>query len=179
MRTELRSNRWGVSGRSGRREDLRFLTGRGRYVADLALEHAAHLAVVRSPHACARTVRVAADPARAQPGVLGVFTLADLPELDRETGAVSVLAYHAVHDAGHEINPLVVEGQTQGGAVQGIGASCDSPSPLNPLGLKGTGEGSAVPGPAAIANAVADALGAGGPEITEVPIRARMLAHRS
>src|SRR5207245_866182 len=27
------------------------------------------------------------------------------------------------HDAGHEINPLVVEGQTQGGAVQGIGAA--------------------------------------------------------
>jgi carbon-monoxide dehydrogenase large subunit len=132
-------------------------------------------------------------------------------EVDRETGAVTVLAYHAVHDAGHEINPLVVAGQTQGGAVQGIGAalseeivydasgqlltgtlmeyappradtvplidvaSCDSPSPLNPLGFKGTGEGSAVPGPAVIANAVADALGADGPEITEVPIRAHTL----
>ncbi len=129
-------------------------------------------------------------------------------EVDRETGAVTVLGYHAVHDAGHEINPLIVEGQTQGGAVQGIGAalweevvydasgqlltrtlmdyalpradavppievtSRDSPSPLNPLGLKGTGEGSAVPGPAAIANAVADALGAGAPEITGVPLRA-------
>jgi carbon-monoxide dehydrogenase large subunit len=133
-------------------------------------------------------------------------------EVDRETGAVTVLGYHAVHDAGHEINPLVVAGQTQGGAVQGIGASlteeivydangqllsgtlmeygppradavpsidvasCDSPSPLNPLGLKGTGEGSAVPGPAAIANAVADALradlGALGSDITRVPLRA-------
>ena len=136
-------------------------------------------------------------------------------EVDGETGAVRVLAYHAVHDAGHEINPLVVEGQTQGGAVQGIGAalgeeivydasgqvltgslmdyalpradsvpaigvaSSDSPSPLNPLGLKGTGEGSAVPGPAAIANAVADALGPGGPEIIAVPIRARELARPS
>jgi carbon-monoxide dehydrogenase large subunit len=124
---------------------------------------------------------------------------------------VRVLAYHAVHDAGHEINPLIVEGQTHGGAVQGIGtalseeivydtsgqlvtgtlmeyappradsvpmiavASCDSPSPLNPLGVKGTGEGSAVPGPAAIANAVADALGADAPEITQVPIRAHTL----
>ena len=136
-------------------------------------------------------------------------------EVDGETGAVSVLAYHAVHDAGREINPLVVEGQTQGGAVQGIGAalgeeivydasgqvltgtlmdyplpradgvppigvaSCDSPSPLNPHGFKGTGEGSAVPGPAAIANAVADALGAGRPEIVEAPIRSRDLAFRS
>jgi aerobic carbon-monoxide dehydrogenase large subunit len=58
-------------------------------------------------------------------------------------------------------------------------ASCDSPSPLNPLGFKGTGEGSAVPGPAAIANAVADALGVDRGEIVEVPIRARDLALRS
>ena len=35
-----------------------------------------------------------------------------------------------------------------------------------------------LPGPAVIANAVADALGAGGDEITEVPIRARALARR-
>jgi carbon-monoxide dehydrogenase large subunit len=55
-------------------------------------------------------------------------------------------------------------------------ASCDSPSPLNPLGVKGTGEGSAVPGPAAIANAVADALGPDAPEILEMPVRATMLA---
>jgi CO/xanthine dehydrogenase Mo-binding subunit len=134
-------------------------------------------------------------------------------EVDPHTGQVEVLAYHAVHDAGHEINPLIVEGQTQGGAVQGIGAalseaivydeagqlltgslmdyglpradgvppievaSVDAPSPLNPLHLKGTGEGSAVPGPAAIANAVADALG-DGVEITECPLRAETLARR-
>jgi carbon-monoxide dehydrogenase large subunit len=130
-------------------------------------------------------------------------------EVDPSTGNVDLLAYHAVHDAGHEINPLIVEGQTQGGAVQGIGAGLseeivydesgqlltgtlmeyglpradsvpgidvagvDSPSPLNPLHLKGTGEGSAVPGPAAIANAVADALGI---EITECPLRAQAIA---
>ena len=65
-------------------------------------------------------------------------------------------------------------------SVPAIGfASCDSPSPLNPLGLKGTGEGSAVPGPAAIANAVADALGPGGSEIIAVPIRAQELARPS
>jgi carbon-monoxide dehydrogenase large subunit len=133
-------------------------------------------------------------------------------EVDRATGAVSVLAYHAAHDAGREINPMIVEGQSHGGAVQGIGAalteeivydatgqmltgtlmeyalpradgvpsidvaSCDSPSPLNPLGLKGTGEGSAVPGPAAIANAVADALADYDVEITDVPIRPNELA---
>src|SRR5713226_10357694 len=64
-----------------RREDLRFLTGRGCYVADLALDHAAHVAVVRSLHAHARILRVDASAARALSGVLGVFTLDDLPEL--------------------------------------------------------------------------------------------------
>jgi CO/xanthine dehydrogenase Mo-binding subunit len=44
-------------------------------------------------------------------------------EVDPHTGRVDVLAYHAVHDAGHEINPMIVEGQTQGGVVQGIGAA--------------------------------------------------------
>jgi CO/xanthine dehydrogenase Mo-binding subunit len=131
-------------------------------------------------------------------------------EVDRETGAVRVLSFVAVHDAGHEINPVIVEGQTQGGAVQGIGMALgeeivydeagqvltgtlmdyaapradgvpaidvtgvDSPSPLNPLGVKGTGEGSAVPGPAAIANAVADALGTAA-QLTRIPLRAPVI----
>lgn len=44
-------------------------------------------------------------------------------EVDRETGRVSVLSYHAVHDVGREINPPVVEGQVHGGVVQGLGAA--------------------------------------------------------
>jgi aerobic carbon-monoxide dehydrogenase large subunit len=42
-----------------------------------------------------------------------------------------------------------------------------TPSPLNPLGVKGAGEGGTLPAPAAIANAVADALGV---EVTEMPL---------
>ena len=38
-------------------------------------------------------------------------------------------------------------------------AFVESPSPLNPLGAKGIGEGGAIGTPAAVANAVADALG--------------------
>jgi carbon-monoxide dehydrogenase large subunit len=58
-------------------------------------------------------------------------------------------------------------------------ASRDSPSPLNPLGLKGTGEGSAGPPPAAIANAVADALALEGVEINEVPIQREAISRRA
>src|SRR5712692_4423390 len=46
-----------------------------------------------------------------------------------------------------------------------------SPSPLNPLGVKGVGEGGAVAPPAAIANAVCDALTPFGLEINATPIR--------
>jgi CO/xanthine dehydrogenase Mo-binding subunit len=42
-------------------------------------------------------------------------------EVDPETGKVTVLRYTAVQDAGTAIHPSYVEGQMQGGAVQGIG----------------------------------------------------------
>jgi carbon-monoxide dehydrogenase large subunit len=43
-------------------------------------------------------------------------------EVDAETLAVRVLHYVATHDPGRAINPVIVEGQLQGGLVQGIGA---------------------------------------------------------
>jgi carbon-monoxide dehydrogenase large subunit len=46
-----------------------------------------------------------------------------------------------------------------------------SPSPLNPLGVKGVGEGGAVAPPAAIANAVCDALAPFGVEVNATPIK--------
>jgi CO/xanthine dehydrogenase Mo-binding subunit len=46
--------------------------------------------------------------------------LVDL-EVDLDTGQVELLRYVAAHDVGRAINPLSVEGQIAGGAVQGIG----------------------------------------------------------
>ena len=42
-------------------------------------------------------------------------------ELDEETGRVSIVRYTAIQDAGKAVHPSYVEGQMQGGAVQGIG----------------------------------------------------------
>jgi CO/xanthine dehydrogenase Mo-binding subunit len=42
-------------------------------------------------------------------------------EVDKETGRVTVLRYTVVQDAGKAVHPSYVEGQYQGGAVQGIG----------------------------------------------------------
>lgn len=61
-----------------RREDAALLTGECRYVADLVVPGAAHLAVVRSPHAHARIRSIDASAARSLPGVVAVFTGADL-----------------------------------------------------------------------------------------------------
>ena len=61
-----------------RLEDARFLTGRGRYVSDMLPADALHAVVLRSPHAHAVLAEINAQPARAMPGVMGVFTSADL-----------------------------------------------------------------------------------------------------
>lgn len=56
------------------REDPRFVTGRGHYVADIALPGMKHVAIVASPHASARITGIRTDAARAAPGVHYVLT---------------------------------------------------------------------------------------------------------
>jgi carbon-monoxide dehydrogenase large subunit len=69
-------------GQSLRRfEDARFLTGAGRYIEDIDLAAQAWMSVVRSPHAHADITGIDTAASRAMPGVLGVFTAADLREL--------------------------------------------------------------------------------------------------
>src|SRR5207248_9106619 len=70
--------RSGIGDAPKRREDLRFLTGGGRYLDDLAFERLAHAVVLRSPHAHARIERIDCRAARATPGVLAVLTAAEL-----------------------------------------------------------------------------------------------------
>lgn len=132
---------------------------------------------------------------------------AAIVEVDSETGRTRIADYAVAHDCGVVVNPMLVEGQIMGGAVQGLGGVLGeaitydangqllsgslmdyaspiagdvpamrivhqhSPSPSNPLGVKGVGEGGAVAPPAAIANAVCDALAPFGVEINTTPIR--------
>ncbi len=60
-----------------RREDLRFVTGRGGYLDDLAFEDLADAVVLRSPHAHALIERIGVEKAWAAPGVLAVLTAED------------------------------------------------------------------------------------------------------
>src|SRR5437762_3574662 len=91
------TTRSGIGDAPKRREDLRFLTGNGRYLDDLAFPEMTHAVVLRSPHAHARIMGVDATAAGAMPGVLAVLTAADAaadglkplwpsPEVNVQTG---------------------------------------------------------------------------------------------
>ncbi len=127
-------------------------------------------------------------------GVSFAGAIADV-EVDPETGKVTVLRFTCIQDVGKAVHPSYVEGQMQGGSVQGIGwglneeyymnpeggmdnftlldyrmpTSLDLPmidtvivevaNPGHPYGVRGVGEVSIVSPPAAIANAIYDAMG--------------------
>ncbi|MGQ4807791.1 putative xanthine dehydrogenase molybdenum-binding subunit XdhA [Candidatus Entotheonellaceae bacterium PAL068K] len=76
------------------------------------------VAAHQNPTGGAITASAGVNPAGAGPA-LGTH-IADV-EVDPETGKVTILRYTAVQDAGKAIHPSYVEGQIQGGAVQGIG----------------------------------------------------------
>lgn len=66
-----------------RANDRRLLTGVGRYVDDVRQTGSAHAVIVRSPHAHALIRSIDSAAARALPGVLGVFTGAEITGLLR------------------------------------------------------------------------------------------------
>src|SRR5450830_1344353 len=69
-------------GRSVPRPNLNRLTqGRGQYVSDVMLPRMAHVAFVRSPHAHARIVSIAAVAAKKSPGVIAVVTGTELAKV--------------------------------------------------------------------------------------------------
>jgi carbon-monoxide dehydrogenase large subunit len=56
---------------------------------------------------------------RASPYAFGAHVA--IVEVDRDNGAIRILKYAAVHDAGRIINPMLAEGQVQGAIAQGLG----------------------------------------------------------
>src|SRR5438067_1507043 len=67
-----------IGARVPRKEDYRFLTGAGQYTDDVALAGQTYAAFVRSPHAHATLRSIKTDKAKKAPGVVAVFTGADL-----------------------------------------------------------------------------------------------------
>ena len=73
--------KFGIGQPMRRMEDGRFLTGAGRYVADVDLPRQLHGLFLRSPHAHATIKRIDVSAARTMPGVALVATAADMKEL--------------------------------------------------------------------------------------------------
>jgi carbon-monoxide dehydrogenase large subunit len=61
-----------------RREDPRFITGKGTYVDDVKVPGTTYAVFVRSPHAHAKITKIDTAAAREHPGVVAVFTGADM-----------------------------------------------------------------------------------------------------
>src|ERR1700687_6222384 len=64
----------GIGASVVRKEDRRFITGRGRYVDDIKLQGMTHAHFVRSPHAHAKVRSIDSSAAMKMPGVVGVLT---------------------------------------------------------------------------------------------------------
>src|SRR3984957_5358908 len=77
-----------------RLEDPPLVTGRGRYAGDIAFPHQLHMRVVRSNHAHGKIVSLDTAAARALPGVVAVWTaadIADIPPVDFREGRIERL----------------------------------------------------------------------------------------
>ncbi len=74
----------GIGHSVGRKEDARFIRGRGNYVDDVKLPGMVYLDIVRSPYAHARILKIDTSKALAIPGVLAVITGKDLVPLKLE-----------------------------------------------------------------------------------------------
>ncbi len=102
-------------GRMIRKEDARFLRGKGNYVDDVNLPGMLHGAILRSPHAHARIVSIDTSAAEAHPKVKAVVTgkvletlnLAWMPTLSMDTQ--SVLVTDKVRFQGQEVAFVVAE----------------------------------------------------------------------
>jgi carbon-monoxide dehydrogenase large subunit len=98
-----------------RKEDARFLRGKGNYLDDIELPGMLHMAILRSPHAHARLKSVDTAEASKMPGVVAVVTgelmaqhkLAWMPTLSYDTQAV--LATDKVRFQGQEVAAVVAE----------------------------------------------------------------------
>ncbi|MBO9430071.1 xanthine dehydrogenase family protein molybdopterin-binding subunit [Sulfitobacter sp. R18_1] len=71
----------GIGASSKRREDIRFLTGAGRYTDDINLRRQTHVFFLRSDLAHGRLTGVDTSAAEDMPGVLKIFTGADFAEI--------------------------------------------------------------------------------------------------
>src|ERR1700752_3940900 len=80
-----------------RLEDPRLITGTAVYVDDIKMPGMHHACIVRSPHAAARISRINTEAARTRPGVVAIFTGADVKNLGAVPCASSLPGLRVPH----------------------------------------------------------------------------------
>jgi CO/xanthine dehydrogenase Mo-binding subunit len=141
-----------------RREDFKFITGKGLYTDDVKLAPGTlHVAFLRSPHAHATIKRVDVCAATRAPGIRLVLSGADLAGKIGSIVPNWILPGSKVPD-----RPVVAVdrvrfiGEEQVPGIRSLFQQ--TPSPTNPIGVKGIGESGAIAAPPCIVHAVLDAL---------------------
>jgi len=94
----------GVGARVKRKEDHRFITGKGRYTDDINLKGQVYGYFVRSPHAHAEITSINTSKAAKAPGVLGVFTGEDVAQ-DKIGGLICGWMIHSKDGSGMKAGP--------------------------------------------------------------------------
>ncbi|HLH93395.1 MAG TPA: xanthine dehydrogenase family protein molybdopterin-binding subunit [Xanthobacteraceae bacterium] len=84
----------GIGAAVRRKEDFRFITGKGQYTDDITRPGETHAHFLRSPHARARIKSIDVEAAKAMPGVVAVLTGADLAE-DKVGGLICGWMIHS------------------------------------------------------------------------------------
>src|SRR3979490_3643004 len=79
---------FGIGASVRRKEDLRFLTGKGKYTDDINRPGQLQACLLRSPHAHAEIAGIDTTKAMAAPGVAAIFTGADLQAPDLKLGGL-------------------------------------------------------------------------------------------
>jgi len=107
-----------------RREDPRLITGKALYTDDIRLPGTLNMVVVRSPHAHARIKRIDTSKAKAMPGVVAIFTGAEvdangipcawlIPNSDLKTPSHPALAVDKVRYVGDGVAIVLAENRYQ------------------------------------------------------------------
>ena len=105
---------FGIGQAVRRKEDIRFITGAGRYVDDARDKRQAYAAFLRSPHAHARVKRIDIAAAKRAPGVLAVYTADDARAAG--LGRIKCVAPLKNRDGSDYFNPgrpLLAEGKVR------------------------------------------------------------------
>ncbi|HXR87619.1 MAG TPA: xanthine dehydrogenase family protein molybdopterin-binding subunit [Stellaceae bacterium] len=105
---------FGIGQAVRRTEDVRFITGKGRYTDDEADPRQAYAVFLRSPHAHARIESIAIDAAKRAPGVLAVYTGADIAAA--KLGTIQCVAPLKNRDGSNYFNPgrpLLAQGKVR------------------------------------------------------------------